>query len=75
VHLIKIRGVVDNRSIIIEKCVKLRLLSIDRTAETRLNCYVMEMNQEINATTIESIQSKGINISEIAEKKNSKKER
>jgi Aspartyl protease len=63
VRSIKIRGVVDNRSIIIEKYVKLRLLSINRTAEIRLNCYVIEMNQKINATTIESIKSKGINIS------------
>jgi Putative peptidase (DUF1758) len=69
VRPIKIRGVVDNWSIIIEKCVRLRLLSIDRTAEIRLNCYVMEMNQEINATTIESIKSKGINISEVADKR------
>jgi hypothetical protein len=69
VRPIKIRGVVDNRSIIIEKCRKLRLLSIERTANFRLNCYVMGMDQEKNAKTIESIKSKGINISEVTEKR------
>jgi hypothetical protein len=69
VRPIKISGVVENRSIMIEKCVKLRLLSIDRTAKIRLNCFVMEMNKEINATTVESNKSKGINISQVADKR------
>jgi hypothetical protein len=34
-----------------------------------LNCIVMEMNQEINTTTIECIKSKGINFSEVADKR------
>jgi hypothetical protein len=67
INLTKIRGVVNNRSILIKRYVKLQLTNCDKTASIQKGCYMMEMNQEIEAATIQDIETKGLCIREIGD--------